>query len=152
LTPFAGAVLYLPYFVGYGGPPLGPGIVVERTPLASLLVLFGWAIVLLAALGLFMRWCLAERRGWIVAGLGSVAGLALVILGQPTVGALVALLATLTPWPGVLERFDPAAAMVVGVGAFAAAMLLGVELVFLDDVFHTRMNTVFKFHENAWVL
>ena len=31
-------------------------------------------------------------------------------------------------------------------------MLLGIELVFLDDVFHSRMNTVFKFHENAWLL
>ena len=31
-------------------------------------------------------------------------------------------------------------------------MLLGVELVFLDDVFHSRMNTVFKFHDNAWLL
>ncbi|MDQ6671594.1 MAG: DUF2298 domain-containing protein, partial [Chloroflexota bacterium] len=35
---------------------------------------------------------------------------------------------------------------------FAAAMLLGIELIFLDDVFHSRMNTVFKFHENAWLL
>jgi uncharacterized membrane protein len=31
-------------------------------------------------------------------------------------------------------------------------MLLGVELIFLDDVFHSRMNTVFKFDENAWLL
>jgi uncharacterized membrane protein len=31
-------------------------------------------------------------------------------------------------------------------------MLVGVELIFLDDVFHSRMNTVFKFHENAWLL
>jgi uncharacterized membrane protein len=52
----------------------------------------------------------------------------------------------------VLDRFDPAAAIVLGIGAFAAAMLLGVEVVFLDDVFHSRMNTVFKFHENAWLL
>jgi hypothetical protein len=43
LTPFAGAALYLPYFVGYSGPPLGLGIVRERTPFGSLLVLFGWA-------------------------------------------------------------------------------------------------------------
>jgi uncharacterized membrane protein len=41
---------------------------------------------------------------------------------------------------------------VVGIGAFAAAILFGVEIIFLDDVFHSRMNTVFKFHENAWLL
>lgn len=152
LTPLGGVVLYAPYFVGYAGPPLGLGIVDERTPLGSLLVLFGWAIVLLAGLGLFTRWCVGDRRGWMITGLGAAAGLALIILGQPGLGVLVALLAALLPWPGVIERFDPAAAMVVGVGAFAAAMLLGIELVFLDDVFHSRMNTVFKFHENAWLL
>jgi YYY domain-containing protein len=153
LTPLAGALLYAPYFVGYAGPPLGLGVVVgDRTPLGSLLVLFGWAIVLLASLGLFTRWCIGDRRGWLIAAGGAVVGVVLAVLGQPGLGVLVALLATLVPWPGVLERFDPAAAMVVGVGAFAAAMLLGVELVFLDDVFHSRMNTVFKFHENAWLL
>jgi YYY domain-containing protein len=151
-TPFAGALLYAPYFIGYGGPPLGLGIVSDHTPFGSLLVLFGWAIVLLAALGLFMRWCVGDRRGWIVAGLGTVAGVAVAILGQPGIGLLVALLATLLPWPGVVERFEPASAMVVGLGVFATAMLLGVELIFLDDVFHSRMNTMFKFHENAWLL
>jgi YYY domain-containing protein len=152
LMPLAGAALYAPYFVGYGGPPLGLGVVGERTPLGSLLVLFGWAIVLLAALGLFTRWCVGDRRGWLITGGGATIGLALAALGQPGLGVLVALLATLVPWPAVLQRFDPAAVMVVGLGAFAAAMLLGVELVFLDDVFHSRMNTVFKFHENAWLL
>ena len=152
LTPCAGAALYFPYFVGYGGPPLGLGIVRERTPLGSLLVLFGWAIVLLASLGIFTRWCTGDRRGWLIAGAGVVAGAALWVLGQPASGVLVALLAVLLPWPGVLDRFDPAAAMAVGIGAFAAAMLLGVEVIFLDDAFHSRMNTVFKFHENAWLL
>jgi YYY domain-containing protein len=151
-TPFAGAVLYAPYFVGYSGPPLGLGLVVDRTPLASLLVLFGWAIVLLAALGLFVRWCIGDRRGWLIAAGGGLVGVLALILGQPSLGLLVALMAVLLPWPGVLGRFDPAAAMVVGVGAFAAAMLLGVEVIFLDDVFHSRMNTVFKFHVNAWLL
>jgi YYY domain-containing protein len=152
LTPFAGAALYLPYFVGYGGPPLGLGIVRDRTPLGSMLVLFGWAIVLLASLGVFTRWCIGDRRGWLITGAGVVAGAALAILGQPAPGLMVALLAVLLPWPGVLERFDPAATMAVGIGAFAVAMLLGVEVIFLDDAFHSRMNTVFKFHENAWVL
>ena len=151
-TPFVGAVLFAPYFVGYGGPPLGLGIVRDRTPFASLLVLFGWAIVLLASLGLFSRWCIGDRRGWLVAGGGAVVGVTLAILGQPTLGLLVALLGVLLPWPGVVDRLDPPAAMLVGIGAFAAAVLLGVEVIFLDDVFHSRMNTVFKFHENAWLL
>jgi uncharacterized membrane protein len=85
-------------------------------------------------------------------GVGVVAALALAIAGAPGVGLLVAVLATLVPWPGVIDRFDPPAAMVVGLGAFAVAMLLGVELIYLDDVFHSRMNTVFKFDENAWLL
>ena len=152
LPPVAGGVLFGPYFVGYGGPPLGLGIVSDRTPFPSLLVLFGWAIVLLAALGLFTRWCIGDRRGWALAGSGAAAGAALIILDQPGLGVLLALMALLVPWPGVLRRFDPAAVMTVGVGAFATAMLLGVEVIFLDDVFHSRMNTVFKFHENAWLL
>jgi YYY domain-containing protein len=153
LTPLVGGLVYAPYFVGYAGPPLGLGIVTgDRTPLASLLVLFAWAIVLLAALGLFTRWCIGDRRGWQIAGGGAIGAVVVAALGQPGLGLLIALVATLLPWPGVLERFDPAAAMVVGVGAFAAVMLLGVEIVFLDDVFHSRMNTVFKFHENAWLL
>jgi YYY domain-containing protein len=151
-TPFAGALLYLPYFIGYGGPPLGLGIVTDHTPFGSLLVLFGWAIVLLAALGLFMRWCIGDRRGWTITAIGAIAGVSLAILGQPGIGLLVALLVTLLPWPGVVERFEPASAMVVGLGVFATAMLLGVELIYLDDAFHSRMNTVFKFDENAWLL
>jgi uncharacterized membrane protein len=152
LTPFAGTLLFAPYFIGYGGPPLGLGIVTDRTPLSSLFVLFGWAVVLLGALGLFTRWCIGDRRGWSVVGAGAVVGVVLMILGQPSLGLLVALLATLLPWPGVIDRFDPAAAIAVGVAAFATAILIGAEVVFLDDAFHSRMNTVFKFHENAWLL
>src|SRR5215471_16771610 len=82
-TPFVGALLYAPYFIGYGGPPLGLGLVGDRTPFGSLLVLFGWAIVLLAALGLFMRWCIGDRRGWTISAIGAIAGVSLAILGQP---------------------------------------------------------------------
>jgi YYY domain-containing protein len=152
LAPLGGVALFAPFFVGFGGPPLGLGIVAERTPFTSMLVLFGWAIALLAAVGLFARWCIGDRRGWTLVGSGAAAGLALVILGQPTLGLLVALLIVLLPWPGVLDRLDPPVAAAVGVGAFAAVILLGCELIFLDDVFHSRMNTVFKFHVNAWLL
>jgi YYY domain-containing protein len=152
ITPFLGALLYAPYFVGYSGPPLGLGVVAERTPFGSLVVLFGWAIVLLAALGLFARWCVGDRRGWLASGAASFIGVVLALLGLPGVGLLVALAGVLLPWPGVVDRFDPATAAALAIAAFAAVMLLGVELIFLDDVFHSRMNTVFKFHLNAWLL
>jgi uncharacterized membrane protein len=87
-----------------------------------------------------------------VVGAGIVVGGAVALLGQPGIGLLVALLAVLLPWPGLIDRADPAMAMTIGIAAFATAMLLGVELIFLDDAFHSRMNTVFKFHENAWIL
>jgi YYY domain-containing protein len=150
--PFVGALLYAPYFVGYKGPPLGLSMVNEGTPLASMLVLFGWAIALLAAFGLFARWCVGDRRGWMVAGGGVVLGLTLAFIGWPSLGLLIALLATLVPWPGSLRNLEPATALVLCVAAFAVTMLAGVEVLFLDDVFHSRMNTVFKFHENAWLL
>src|SRR5229473_494133 len=96
LTPLVGALVYAPYFVGYAGPPLGLGIVTsDRTPLASLLVLFGWAIVLLASLGTFTRWCIGDRRGWQITAGGAVVGVALAVLGQPGLGLLIALLGTL---------------------------------------------------------
>jgi uncharacterized membrane protein len=152
IAPLVGTALFLPYFVGYAAPPLGLGIVADRTPLSSLLVLFGGPLLLLAGLGLFTRWCVGDRRGWLLSAAGVGIGLILAGLGQPTLGLLLASLVLLVPWPGVLDGVRPSAAATVGIGAFAAAMLLGVELIYLDDVFHSRMNTVFKFHENAWML
>jgi YYY domain-containing protein len=150
--PFMGALLYSPYFVGYSGPPLGLGIVSDRTPVGSMVVLFGWAMSLLVLLGLFERWCLADRMGWVITGAGALLGVLLAVFGQPTLGVLVALAGVLLPTPSLLGRGDPGTVVAVVIGAFAAAMLLGVELIYLDDVFHSRMNTVFKFHVNAWLL
>ncbi|GAC1315645.1 MAG: DUF2298 domain-containing protein [Chloroflexota bacterium] len=152
IGPIAGTVAYAPYFVGYKGPPLGIGIVADHTPFGSLLVLFGWAIVLVGAFGLFVRWCAGDRRGWLITGAGAVLGSGLALAGQPSIGLLVFLLALALPWPRAGHRLDPPIVLVAGVGAFAVVMLLGSELIYLDDVFHSRMNTVFKFHVNAWLL
>jgi hypothetical protein len=115
--------------VGYGRPH---GHRHRRRPHPRVtLRLFGWAIVLLAALGRSRAGASAsggvdDRRTWRRGGWPWSSGGGL--------GILVALLAALVPWPrGSMVR--SAAAMVVGVGAFAAAMLLGIELVFPDDVF-----------------
>ncbi|MBV9357212.1 MAG: DUF2298 domain-containing protein, partial [Chloroflexi bacterium] len=153
-APLIGTLLVAPYFIGYHGPPLGLGLVqpADRTPLASELVLFGPQLALLAVLGLAARWRSADRRGWLVVGVGLLLGLALVLLHEPTLALLTVLVLLLLPWPNTLERVAPAAWMLLVVGWFAVVMLLGVEVIYLDDVFHSRMNTVFKFDENAWLL
>ncbi len=150
--PVGGALIFAPYFVGYGGPPLGLGVVLERTPLGALLVLFGPQMALLAALGLWIRWRVADRRGWAVAAAGAALGLLLGVAGECTLGLLVALMALLLPWPGVFPRLSSAEGFAASLAAFAGAILLGVELLFLRDTFGTRMNTVFKLHYNAWLL
>ncbi len=149
--PVLAVVLFAPYFVGYGGPPLSPGIVTERTPIGSELVLFGPQIGVLAAFGVWQRRRVGERRGWLLALAALAAGVLLAAAGEPTLGLLVALLGLLLPWPSPLDRVPPGLALVAAFAAWAAAILLGVELVFVRDSFGTRMNTVFKLHYNAWL-
>jgi len=151
-VPIAGLVLFLPYLVGYSAPPLGLGLVADRTPLGSLLVLFGGQLLILATFGLWVRWRVRDGRGWLLVGAGAVAGGGLAGLGEPTLGLLVALGALLVPWPGLLARTGEAEALISGLAGFAVALLLGVELFFLRDTFGTRMNPVFKFHFNAWLV
>lgn len=149
----AGAALYAPYFVGYHGPPLGLGIAADHTPFGSLLVLFGWAVVLVGAFGVFARWCDGDRRGWLSAAAAAVLGGLVMAAGLPSLGLLLMVLGLVLPWPMTVRTGTaPPVVLALGVGAFGVAMLAGAELIFLDDVFHSRMNTVFKFHVNAWVL
>ena len=152
--PLGGVALFLPYFVGYGGPPLGLGIVTERTPLGSFLVLFGVQAALLALFGLWLRHCARDHQGWLVAGAGAAAGAVLLVLGEGTLGVLVALGALLLPWPwdGMWSSRGPAQRFALGLALLAVAILAGVELIFLRDSFGTRMNTVFKFDYNAWLI
>jgi YYY domain-containing protein len=151
-APLGGIVLFLPYFIGYQGPPLGLGIVETRTPIGSFLAIFGAHLVLLAAIGVWSRWRAADRFAWGVAIGGVVLGVLLGLIGQPTLGLLVALAALVVPLQAVFARVKEAESLAVCLAAFAVAMLLGVEVIFLRDTFGTRMNTVFKFHYNAWVL
>ena len=150
----SGAALSAPYFVGYSGPPLGLGIVRRpRTPFGSLLVLFGWAIVLLARSGCSCAGASATGAAGLIAGVGRRGGRGAGDSGPAgarSAGRAAGDAAALAGRARPLR--SGVAALAVGIGAFAAAMLLGVELIFLDDVFHSRMNTVFKFHENAWLL
>lgn len=160
-------VMFAPYFVGYQSQPLGIGVVTQRTPPISLGILLG--PMLAVALG-FSAWMLrcppataassaqSARRFPRLAAPPAV-GCGLLALGEPTlaaVGVLAGILLT-AGW-GWTRRGSPPSR---GESAIlfcwllltlAALVLVGVELLYVRDLFGTRMNTVFKFHYNAWVL
>ncbi|MSQ23729.1 MAG: hypothetical protein EXR58_04125 [Chloroflexi bacterium] len=150
--------LYLPYLVGYQSPPLGLSLVVgERTPLGSLMILFGVLLVLPVIAGLVelsrSDGALSGRIRFVAIGGIALGGL-LSLGGQPTLGVLFALLIL---WALVLGgRLSRArSALSIAAAAFALAGLAAIllpELIFLRDSFGTRMNTVFKFYYDGWVL
>lgn len=94
--------------------------------------------------------------------LGAMGLLVLVLsaFGEPTL-ALLGALALLLGWAGwrvlgqgqVATHSVGAQAMFVWLlMAYALVVVIGVELVFLRDVFGSRMNTVFKFHYHVWIM
>lgn len=161
-------LIVVPYFVGFQSQSLGLGIVSERTPLFSMLILFG--PTLLVSL-VFAYWLASRplegsdrllRLGRLTVVLGMLlVGLSLV--GQPTMalllGVSVALMyavwshLTETPKVGEGEAATPSAALFCGlIALWAVCILVGTEIIFLRDVFGSRMNTVFKFQYHAWLM
>jgi YYY domain-containing protein len=159
------AVVVVPYFVGYQSQPLGLDIVRERTPLVSMLILFGPALLVA---GLLAAWLASRAAGTyddFRSALGRVlllVGLALIglsALGQATLALLVAvLLSLLAAGVGFLAQprrgdcLAPAGLFCWLLATWGLCVLVGVELIYLKDVFGSRMNTVFKFQYHAWLI
>lgn len=152
VAPIVAVLGFAPYVLSATSPPLGLGIVDDATPLGSFATLFLPQMLVLAAFGVWLRGRLAERADHLVAVVWVAMGILLMLVGQGTLGLLVSVLAVLVPGPALLRGLGPAAAFVVGLAVTGTLLLVGVELVFIDDAFGSRMNTVFKLHYSAWLL
>ena len=158
------AIAVVPYIVGYASQPLGIGIVDEHTTVPSFLIIFGGFVLITIV------WLLlpppngsAEKPAppWLVAIpiTGAVLSVITSVLDMPTLG-IVLVLGTLCLhrlFSMMFSRLDgdrqalseTITGLLLTVGFLVIA---GTELLFIRDSFGTRMNTVFKFHYNAWVL
>lgn len=171
LVPFVTAPIAIaPYLVGYQSQPLGLGVVLDRTPFASMVILFGPTLIVALSFALWMlvgesRASDATSRPTVRAAssvlLGTVASVtALLVTGEATLATLGLLMACLLGAGWRWLRTDDSSASGRAPGVLftwllltgAIAILITVELMYLRDVFGSRMNTVFKFHYNAWLL
>jgi YYY domain-containing protein len=164
-VPVAVAVVaVVPYFVGYQSQPLGLDVVRERTPLVSMLILFGPALLVAALLAIWLAGRTAGAFDDFRTALGRVLlviGLVLVGLsavGQTTLALLLAILLSLLAAGSVFlarpRQGGPAPAVLFCwlLATWGLCVLVGVELIYLKDVFGSRMNTVFKFQYHAWLV
>ena len=176
-TVFAlGILLYLPFYVGFRSQAGGPRLVLlYKTRLHQYLIIFGLFIyIVISFLGVLLQRSLGRNSRswwfWIIGGFClflMMAGFALlrwwlVLLLTGMLGATVLLLLGFvgSGQPGIEAKSESEAhrganrALVFALILIFVGLLLtfSVEFVYLKDTFGTRMNTVFKFYYQAWVL
>ena len=144
----------------------------DKSSLYTFLVIFG--LFLYPALTWLVARVVGQRvrpglGGWIAMGVCAVVaivtGFPLLLLLIP-IGLSLALLSKARPAPppvpstgkgagragAPFKGSRPAAAMVLLMLTLALLLVLGCEIVYLRDIFENRMNTVFKFYYQAWML
>jgi YYY domain-containing protein len=161
-----GLALYAPFYIGFRSQAGGIGSVgTIKTQWQQYLLMFGIFVVALggffAAVG--RRWLQARGLwrlpvlGWLVAGatllttgLGVYQGWWTAALSAGLAGCA----ATMLIWGcGASEdALDRGACFALLLAATGLLLTLSVEFVFLRDSFGTRMNTVFKFYYQGWIL
>lgn len=152
-TVVASYLAYLPFHLSFVAPTPGfpLGLAPARTDVHEFVAIFGLFAVLLVALALHSS---AAPRPWLAGGwlMIAVAGCLLLgaLIGWPLFGLL-----PLAIWLIALalaRRDQPALAFALWLGALGALVVWGVDLVYLRDSYGSRLNTIFKFYYQVWLL
>ncbi|MHB9031582.1 MAG: DUF2298 domain-containing protein [Anaerolineae bacterium] len=165
-----GLLFYLPFLVSFRSQAGGIGLVHVKTQLQQFALMFGpyLAIIFAALVGSLnqvqLAWSALRSVSPWVKGSGIAAAaftLLFIILGWYVaalmmlgIGAvLVLLFNTQAPPADEPQALPDASALMLQLMLLIGfGLVLAVEFVFLRDIFGTRMNTVFKFYYQAWVL
>ena len=175
-------IAFLPFYVQYQSPTNGIGIVSTITnfgQFATVLGFFGFVVLCFTGLMLWQTSLFSRVVGWLVAPSAEAASplmkrpdrvivlsLVVVIAGVATISHRWVLLTTALLLAVVIwllttadhhkqrdSRTDLFTLLAIGVGAL---VLVGTELAYVRDSFDGtslyRMNTVFKFYYQAWIL
>ncbi|MGC8873929.1 MAG: DUF2298 domain-containing protein [Chloroflexia bacterium] len=147
--PVLGRILSLP-IVSRIFQTIGP-VLWDKTSLHSLLLLFG-VFLWPALFWLGGRWADTLRQDphcWVALGATAAVSLALALVLHFPLLAIVPFL--YMAW-SLLGRARPEEAFALLILLVSGLLLLACDLIYLRDIFESRMNTIFKFYYQVWVM
>ncbi|MDE3077311.1 MAG: hypothetical protein KGJ86_17990, partial [Chloroflexota bacterium] len=147
----AAGAAYLPFYVSFHSQARGFALEQAQTAPGEFLRMWGFLIFLaVVGLGLLLR----LKRGEALALIG--VGIVLAVVYRHWLVALAAPLALAAAWSVISMlrggKWEAEKAFALGLLALALGLLAVCEVVYLKDDFNNRMNTIFKFYYEIWLL
>ncbi|HHX63493.1 MAG TPA: hypothetical protein GX702_01235, partial [Chloroflexi bacterium] len=166
-----GIALYFPFYLGFRSQAGGIGWVGDiKTRLHQYLIVQGVFVFMTAGLlvASIVRYVRPERKrrrvpmlAWtvgtvaaLIVGICAVQGwwTAALAMGMAGMAGVFWVAGSQIEGPDDVPALDDSTTYALLLAAVGFLLTFGVEFVFLRDTFGTRMNTVFKFYYQAWVL